>query len=485
MFANRFDMLMNIAKVTNSQMGHAVNLNSSYIGRLRSGARPLPKKHAYLPGICHYLAEHIGNEVQIDVLFKTTGLQVGTSTTEDQLAAMLEHWLLTEEKEMGAGAAAGRFISGFTQISSTPMHFPPIEGQEPLLAQYATHLFGNEGKRRAVEQFFQLILQEKEPQTLLLFSEENMEWMYEDSQFAKRWAELFLKVLAQGNRVKIIHTVNRGMNEILEAVMKWVPIYMSGAIEPYYYPRLRDDLFQHTLFIAPKTAAIISLSVQQQTEGMLNEFITDKDAIAALVKQYERQFALCSPLMKIITQANLAELFTHMKGIDAITGTTTIRTALPPVFTLPKALIDELDDDNLQRHWRASVEAFVRYIEHNKLYLLIQSPRMVVQQATTLCLSDSTLFGMPSIALQPKQYYRAIHYLQQLMEKYPNLQVRMQEESIGNTYLFVKEGAGVMMAKTDIPIAAFLIYEQNMCYAFADYSRRAFEAGQFLEIDEA
>lgn len=482
MFANRFDMLMNIAKVTNSQMGHAVNLNSSYIGRLRSGARPLPKKHAYLPGICHYLAEHISNAVQIEVLFKTTGLQVGSSTTEDQLAAMLEHWLLDEEKETGAGAAAGRFISGFTQISSAPMHFPPIEGQEPPLAQYATHLFGNEGKRRAVEQFFHLILQEKEPQTLLLFSEENMEWMYEDRQFAKRWAELFLQVLGKGNRVRIIHTVNRGMNEILEAVMKWVPIYMSGAIEPYYYPRLRDNLFQHTLFIAPKTAAIVSLSVQQQTEGMLNEFITDKDAIAALVQQYERHFALCSPLMKVITQQNLDELFTHMKGIDALAGETTIRTALPPVFTLPKALIDELADDRLQCHWHASVEAFERYIAQNKLDLLIQSPSMVMQQGIPLLLGDSTLFGMPSVSLQPKQYHRALHYLQQLSEKYPNLQVRTQEESIGNTYLFVKESVGVMMAKTDTPVAAFLIYEQNMCYAFADYSRRAFEAGQPLTV---
>ena len=81
-----------------------------------------------------------------------------------------------------------------------------------------------------------MILQEKEPQTLLLFSDENMAWLYEDTAFAARWAELFAQVLARGNRVRIVHTVSRNMNEMLEAVTKWVPIYMTGAVEPYHYP---------------------------------------------------------------------------------------------------------------------------------------------------------------------------------------------------------------------------------------------------------
>ena len=45
MFAERFDALMNIAEVSNSLLGRAVNMNGSHIGRLRTGARPLPKKH--------------------------------------------------------------------------------------------------------------------------------------------------------------------------------------------------------------------------------------------------------------------------------------------------------------------------------------------------------------------------------------------------------------------------------------------------------
>ena len=348
------------------------------------------------------------------------------------------------------------------------------------MTQYATHLFGNAGKRRAVEQFFQLILQEKEPQTLLLFSDENMEWMYEDPQFAKRWTMLFLKVLEKGNRVKIIHTVNRGMNEILEAVMKWVPIYMTGAIEPYFYPPLRDDLFQHTLFIAPKTAAVVSVSVQQQTEGMLNEFITDKDALEALVKQYDRHFALCSPLMQIITEKNLSDLVYQMRGIDGLAGETTIRCVMPPLFALPKLLVEELDNAPLYQLWMESVELFERRVMHENVHLILQDPARTLANPQQLVLYEGGFHGLEQIQLTPAQYKRILVHLRQLTEKYPRLEVRQQSESLAHTYLYVKENGGVVMAKTDAPVAAFIIREQNMQYAFVDYSRRNFEASEPL-----
>lgn len=52
MFVERFDALTNIAELSNSQLGREISMNPSRIGRLRSGARPLPKHHEFLPGMC-------------------------------------------------------------------------------------------------------------------------------------------------------------------------------------------------------------------------------------------------------------------------------------------------------------------------------------------------------------------------------------------------------------------------------------------------
>lgn len=238
--------------------------------------------------MCRYLAARIKKDYQLNALQKLTGIGDTALGSADATALYLEQWLL--EKEHDAAAAAGRLISGFSRLAAGPAARPERESLHEAPQKYAAYLYGNAGKRKAVEQFFLMILREEKPQTLLLFSDENMAWLYEEAAFVARWTELFTQVLLKGNRVRIIHTTSRDLNEMLEAVTKWIPIYMTGMIEPYCYPRLRDGLFQRTLFIAPNTAAVISSSVQQDTGGMLNLFITDRAAVDALSCEYQRFF---------------------------------------------------------------------------------------------------------------------------------------------------------------------------------------------------
>ena len=189
MFSDRLDSLMNIARLSNTQMAQKIHLDSSYIGRLRNGARPLPKKHAYLRDMCTYLASKILSDGHLKILTHMIGLPIDHTPSSEELAAILEKWLLANEEDNVQTSAAGRFISGFTQFSSAPPTICLSDSDTELpLNHIAPYLYGNDGKRRAVEQFFLMILAEEKPQTLLLFSEENMEWLYEDPAFAKRWA---------------------------------------------------------------------------------------------------------------------------------------------------------------------------------------------------------------------------------------------------------------------------------------------------------
>ncbi len=48
----------------------------------------------------------------------------------------------------------------------------------------------------------------------------------------------------KGNKIKIIHSMGRDMNELFEVVAKWIPVYAFSMDEPYYYPKLKDDIFQ-------------------------------------------------------------------------------------------------------------------------------------------------------------------------------------------------------------------------------------------------
>lgn len=471
MFAERFDALMNIAEVSNSLLGRDINMDPSHIGRLRSGARPLPKKHEYLAAMCRYLAGHITKGYQLNALQKLTGIgNVALASAEDT-AQYLEQWLL--EQEQCASAATGRLISGFSRLAARPVPLLADGTDEEAPQKYAAYLYGNAGKRKAVEQFFRMILQEEKPQTLLLFSDENMAWLYEDAAFAARWAELFTKVILRGNRVRIIHTVSRDMNELLEAVTKWIPIYMTGAIEPYCYPRLRDGVFQRTLFIAPNTAAVVSSSVQQDTDGMLNLFLTDRAALEALTAEFERYFILCRPLMRIFTGQETEGFRKAVYSLTAAEGDACLCSATPPLFAMPEKLVMELAEQAGNETpivlWKKSLAVFRKNIKKQRLSLTLLDPELALLTPDLLRLPMAEVFSIRDFTYTKEQYIMHIERLRHLEKQYENLRVTFRSELAGNTLFYVKEDAGAIMAKTDEPMAAFVISERNMINAFWDY----------------
>lgn len=471
MFAERFDALMNIAEVSNSMLGRAVSMNGSHIGRLRSGARPLPKNHEYLPAMCRYLAGHIKKDYQLNALQKLTGIGSAALASPKSTAQYLEQWLL--EREQDTSAATGRLISGFSRLAARPVPLSADGTDEEAPGKYAAYLYGNAGKRKAVEQFFRMILQEEKPQTLLLFSDENMAWLYEDAAFAARWAELFTKVILRGNRVRIIHTVSRDMNELLEAVTKWIPIYMTGMIEPYCYPRLRDGVFQRTLFIAPDTAAVISSSVQQDTDGMLNLFITDRAAVGALTAEYERYFFMCRPLMHIFTAQDAENFRRAVDGLTAAEGDACLCSAMPPLFAMPEKLVMELAEqagnETLIVLWKKSLAVFRKNIKKQHLSLTLLDPELALLTPDALRPPLAEVFSLCGFIYTREQYMMHIERLSHLEKQYENLRVTFRSELAGNTLLYVKEDVGVIMAKADAPMAAFVINERNMINAFWDY----------------
>ena len=74
MFAERLDEIMKISDVSNTMLGRALAISGSHIGRLRNGARALPKAHDFLTPLCDYLAQHITKDYQLTALRDLTGM---------------------------------------------------------------------------------------------------------------------------------------------------------------------------------------------------------------------------------------------------------------------------------------------------------------------------------------------------------------------------------------------------------------------------
>lgn len=460
MFADRFDALMKIAQVSNSRLGRAISMNSSHIGRLRSGARPLARKHDYIPPMCAYLAGHMTQAYQLEALQNLTGMPAVALGSVQDMARFMEQWLLAEQTPSPAHDQPNADI---------PCTAPTQRSSECALSFY-----GNEGKRRAVERFFSLVLAQEKPTTLLLYSDEDMAWLYEDEAFAVRWAQLFLRVVQKGSRVRIIHTVSRDMNEMMEAVHKWLPIYLTGSVEPYCYPRLRDGVLARTLFIAPHTAAVVSASVGRQTEGMLNHFITQRDAVDALTLEYERYFALCRPLIRVFGAHAQKDFYREAQRLFAAQENACYCAATPPLFAMPKQMARDLSqhagNDAFFAAWEKEVSAFCEQIETKRLYVAVPTPQKVLSEKPPYPLPAGMFYE--KIAYEKQQYLAHIARLEELAAQHEKLTLVFRDDIPLDLFVYAKEHVGVLLAKTDAQMTAFAVGEQNMTAAVWDYLLR-------------
>jgi len=337
MFSQRLDLLMELTGTSASVLGKACALDSSHVSRLRRGSRPLPKKPSFLSAMSTYFTKRIRADYQKKSLCELMSLDAWPEE-EARAAEMIVLWLRGEEKSSQVEPILSSFIRATgTSVKREEAPRPLSESEAPRACYY-----GPEGKRAAVAQLLSLILQEAEPQTVLLFSDEEMGWLYEDPDFAALWAQECVRVLSAGNRVKIIHAIHRGIHEMLEGVAKWVPLYMTGRVEPYYYPRLRDGVFQRTLFVAPKTAAVTSGSVSRKTEGMLHAFYDTPAAVAALALEYENLLSLCRPLMRIFNGERRSEFWDTYISFLSAQGTMICLCGLSTMPTMPETVAASL-----------------------------------------------------------------------------------------------------------------------------------------------
>jgi hypothetical protein len=88
------------------------------------------------------------------------------------------------------------------------------------------------------------VLQSKNPQTLLLYSDEDMGWLTGNREFTLKWSSMLNQVIKRGNKIKIIHTVDRGFDEMLSAIREWVPLYMTGRKRVYHQRKTHHNKFK-------------------------------------------------------------------------------------------------------------------------------------------------------------------------------------------------------------------------------------------------
>lgn len=473
-FSEKLNFLMDITKTTNSALARYVILDASYISRLRNGKRRSPNNEEIINQMAAYFARNCSEEYQRKAVMDALALNPFPNNIH-ALTNAITLWLLAEKDNTQELVA--QFLGNLSAIENSQTLKTGYQGKDMDFPRDEIAIYyGVEGKRQAAIYSLSEMISLDKPQTLLLFSDEETSWMMGDPVFTRQWAALMFQMIARGHRIKIIHTISRHLDEMLSAINQWMPLYMTGAIEPFYYSKKRDGVFARTLFIAPGTMALVSSSVNGETARAANVLHRNPTAVAAYEEEFIQYLRLCQPLMLIFTAKDReAALFT-LTEFEKERCNTLIKTESLSLLTMPEKLFSQilkrsgLEKEKYQQYYRLCAENFRQSVRANSFIEIIKLPELqdVIDGQVKIALSSMMAGG--AINYTPQEYLLHLQNIIILLRTYENYHVCLVHGPVEDRYtVYVKEDSGVLVAKTSLPPVVLAMSESNMTASFWDF----------------
>lgn len=489
-FYEKLDFLMNITNTSNSVLGQKIKLDPSYISRLRRGQRNALKDENIIASMAEYFANHCMADYQL----KSVSDALNNSKTIidfNELQPLIAKWLSNEK--ISEVKAVGSFMDNFIEINTdlkipdkivktvkqkdTPTIFP----QGDISVYY-----GVEGKRQAAEFFLLEVMNIGTPQTLLLYSDESTDWMTADRDFAVKWAQLMIGVLSKGNKIKIIHTISRDLDEMLNAIQQWIPMYMTGLIEPYYYPKKRDGIFKQTMFISPEISAVISSSVGTSIDYAANLLIRNSDTIKAYTEVFNQYLNQCKPLMRIFTSKNKKSYLETLMEFEKEKCNTMIKTESISLLTMPEKVSSEIlsrieiKSSSLSDYQQQRIINFTNHLQNNSFFEIIPIFDLQKVKDGKVKVSFSDMMNGNTVYYTQDEYIQHLEHLMDLLKTYKNFHVKLISGMPENNYaIYAKEDLGVITAKTSVPPVVLAVNETNLTAAFWDFLKHMIGEKEF------
>ena len=471
----KLDFLMKLTNTPNSTLARALNFDPSYISRIRSGKRGVPKNQPFIKPASSFFAKSIKEDYQQKTLMEALGFAPFSSYSPEEAERLIAEWLLGSGGERHD--SVGRFLASFSYYEPK---VPAVPAPRPTPVEKlgtAEYFYGNAGKRKAVEKFLTMLAATGEPQTLLLYSDEDMSWLVENPSFFKKWGVMLQTLLSMGSKIKIIHNINRNIGEMLEAIEGWTLLYFSGAIEPYYCPKVRDGIFSRSMFIAPGQCAVLASNVGS-TPGALNILVNDLEAVSALESEYKSFLSICRPLMRIFTAQSIKPLMASFSDFYKESGNIILAHSDPTFLTLPQSALKRLaatpEGNRLSRIFRRSKDSYLQALKDGfsvTEILRLPSPERITGES--IALPMSLMITGQTVFLKAEEYLEHIDAVLTLMLENENYRAVISDELSENVNISVRTCFGVILYHSSSPFAVFELSEPNLTASFEEYLIRA------------
>ena len=473
--SDKLNFLIHVAQTSNKELATELCVDRSFISLLRNGKRQLRNRQT-IKKMAMFFARHCTTEFQHYALSEMLGqISLRSDMPTEILASRLEQWLIGDIDIVGE-IAEGILLPPQT-LPSEP------ESQLDSVPENKTEFYyGEEGRREAIYRMMQMIREMENPTSILIANDDHLEWLLSDYYMTNQLQTELLTTMERGFTFYQILPPMNFINRYTESLRFWLPLYATGQMKVYYYPRLRDNLYRHSIIVIPGRCVQYSSAVFPGTTSDMTLFSTDPALINAITGQFQNHLNLCRPALNVYKDSSEAiPLFRSMFSVFG--GNTIQQINTLSINTAPEELLQRCIQETDNPLWKDTyglyLEGLSQFEQNLRLGTFIDISYVAsadeVRSGTVpiISASDPSCFG--NLFYTPETYVLHLKNILRLMEEYENYYFVPCQESLQDYNLIANENDMAILVHTSEPVLTLEIRRSEMVLAFREHLLRIAE----------
>lgn len=460
-FYEKLTFLMDLTQVSNRMLSQELQVDPSLISRLRRGNRRLPRNREHIKVMSQYFSKRSNTEYQRQALSEMLGIRQAYTMKKEQLADILFYWLCGEADEVG------HFMRTFESFNLESVSTPPAQESCRLGTENSVY-YGNEGKRAAARAFYLHLLSLEEPGDVLIFADESDNWITEEYGYAGLLQNWSMELINRGFQIIQVIPPTTWVEQAFDSLLRWFPLYMTGKVSAYYYPRMRDNMHRRTLMIMPGEIALTSNSSAGITSVHASFLTTDWRLSQAYAAEFEDLLALCQPMLHTHTvPEDLMRCFTRFLTDNGAriqrVSSLSAETAPPELVEYCYGRIKEPNLKKLSALYQQEMALIEKKWEKYGLIDIVRLPDVETIRQGKIPVILSLGGETNPVFYTPDLYILHLQNILRLLETCENYHFIPLPDSVSNEgTLMVRERQRALLVHTTAPFAVFEVSEPDI-----------------------
>lgn len=482
LFNTNFNILIDTFKINLSDLSKYLGFDSSYVSKIKNGIRKPLNISDFANGICKFIINNYlsTNSEQIKDLIKCDDKDLNDITI---ITDKFYYWLTNNTNQNSNDNDVNRFIKKLDDFDLNDyiksIKFDKLFAPTfPKLKTKSQLYYGFEGYKDAQLEVLKQAAFFKSKEDIFWYSNMPMIEASKDLKFTKKYMMYLAFILKKGIKLNIVHDLDRPFKELMLGLEGWIPLYMTGQINPYYFKNNSNFLYS-IIECVSGNAILHGECVSGNLDKSKLLVSTKKDDINYYRENSKLLLKKATPLMNIYTPEMKND---YLKLNNSFLNNKNKRKNILlnlPCYTISDDLLSRiLKHNNLSKTESDTIFNWIKSERDNIANILsnttvLDSIKILSEEEFKLnpCVLDlSKFYYDKKIIYNYDEYLEHVELIKEYKKNNKNYTYKVNKENIfNNINMYIIDNKQVIISKINNPITNFVIYHPLLINAIQNF----------------